>query len=74
MLTLLFQFRYTTAGDKCILLVGALIAIVTGCGFPFMSILVGNISETFVKAQILYNAKEHPLTGAGTVTLQYMRQ
>ncbi|KAE9554873.1 hypothetical protein FO519_001901 [Halicephalobus sp. NKZ332] len=42
-------WRYATGKDLLLVVVGALIAIMTGSGMPLMSIIVGNISSSFIK-------------------------
>uniref|UniRef100_A0A0K0DXY4 ABC-type xenobiotic transporter n=1 Tax=Strongyloides stercoralis TaxID=6248 RepID=A0A0K0DXY4_STRER len=46
-------FRYATKLDLFLLLIGCCVAIVTGCGFPFMSIIIGDISSAFINSMTL---------------------
>uniref|UniRef100_A0A0N5C260 ABC-type xenobiotic transporter n=1 Tax=Strongyloides papillosus TaxID=174720 RepID=A0A0N5C260_STREA len=46
-------YRYATNFDLLLLFVGCFVAIVTGCGFPLMSIIMGDISSFFINALTL---------------------
>uniref|UniRef100_A0AC35GMP4 Uncharacterized protein n=1 Tax=Panagrolaimus sp. PS1159 TaxID=55785 RepID=A0AC35GMP4_9BILA len=47
--SLIKLWRYATGKSLFLVILGALIAVVTGAGMPLMSIIVGNLSESFVK-------------------------
>uniref|UniRef100_A0A914Y334 ABC transmembrane type-1 domain-containing protein n=1 Tax=Panagrolaimus superbus TaxID=310955 RepID=A0A914Y334_9BILA len=50
----LFQlFRYGNAFDFTLMIIGALVAIVTGMGMPFLSIIMGNMSQSFINMTAL---------------------
>uniref|UniRef100_A0A914ZAG1 ABC transmembrane type-1 domain-containing protein n=1 Tax=Panagrolaimus superbus TaxID=310955 RepID=A0A914ZAG1_9BILA len=42
-------WRYATGKSLLLVILGASIAVVTGAGMPLMSIIVGSLSESFVK-------------------------
>ena len=42
------QFRYATAFDLLLLLVGTLLSILQGCGLPLMVILFGGVTNAFI--------------------------
>ncbi|EYC19304.1 hypothetical protein Y032_0024g1008 [Ancylostoma ceylanicum] len=46
--TIIQLFRYASAFDKVLLLIGSLVAIGTGIGLPMMSIIMGDISQNFM--------------------------
>jgi ATP-binding cassette subfamily B (MDR/TAP) protein 1 len=48
-------WRYSSGTDLLMLFIGCTVAIVTGAGLPVMAIVLGDISESFVKATILLN-------------------
>lgn len=49
------QYRYTTMLEKIMLLVGTIVALITGAGLPLMSILQGHVSQAFINEQIVIN-------------------
>uniref|UniRef100_A0A914WVT4 ABC-type xenobiotic transporter n=1 Tax=Plectus sambesii TaxID=2011161 RepID=A0A914WVT4_9BILA len=52
-------FRYATGWDAVLLLIGTIVAVITGAGFPMFSILMGNLSDSFIKITMIkdgYNA------------------
>uniref|UniRef100_A0A914VZ75 Uncharacterized protein n=1 Tax=Plectus sambesii TaxID=2011161 RepID=A0A914VZ75_9BILA len=67
-------FRYSSPCDKVLLIIGTLVAIVTGAGFPFFAILMGNMTDSFIKATMLQDMSKHtgtmpPTTTIGTTTM-----
>ena len=52
------QLRFASKLDRFLYFIGAVVAIATGCGMPLMSIIVGDLSQAFVEAQVLYNHGE----------------
>ncbi|CEF61347.1 LP14331p [Strongyloides ratti] len=46
-------YRYASKFDLLLLFIGCCVAIVTGCGFPFMSIIIGDISSAFINSMTL---------------------
>uniref|UniRef100_A0A0M3IDX3 ABC transmembrane type-1 domain-containing protein n=1 Tax=Ascaris lumbricoides TaxID=6252 RepID=A0A0M3IDX3_ASCLU len=52
--------RYSSTFDRVLFAIGSLVAIGTGCGFPLLSILMGNMSQSFVDAQTAYNLGLRP--------------
>ncbi|CAD5226900.1 unnamed protein product [Bursaphelenchus xylophilus] len=47
----IFQlYRYATKFDLLLVLIGASVAIMTGLGLPYLSVLIGSMSEAFVNA------------------------
>ncbi|CAB3398372.1 unnamed protein product [Caenorhabditis bovis] len=55
-ITIFQLFRYTSTFDKILLLIGITVACGTGLGLPLMSILMGNVSQSFINlGQILTN-------------------
>jgi ATP-binding cassette subfamily B (MDR/TAP) protein 1 len=50
----LFQlFRYGNSFDFTLMIIGGLVAIVTGMGMPFLSIIMGNMSQSFINMTAL---------------------
>ncbi|CAJ0936179.1 unnamed protein product, partial [Mesorhabditis belari] len=47
-------YRYAGPLDLFMVIFGCLVAIITGLGFPFLSIIIGNVSQTFI---VLENAR-----------------
>ncbi|WKY07542.1 hypothetical protein Q1695_007198 [Nippostrongylus brasiliensis] len=41
-------FRYTTTFDKSLLLMGSIVAIITGLGTPLLSVIFGRVSQNFM--------------------------
>ncbi|KAK0401518.1 hypothetical protein QR680_015832 [Steinernema hermaphroditum] len=50
-------FRYASAADLLLISIGSVASIATGLGFPFISVIFGNITGSFVKAKTLL---DHP--------------
>uniref|UniRef100_A0A0N5C259 ABC-type xenobiotic transporter n=1 Tax=Strongyloides papillosus TaxID=174720 RepID=A0A0N5C259_STREA len=50
-------YRYATKFDLLLVLIGICVAIVTGCSFPLMSIIIGDISSSFINAMALEELK-----------------
>uniref|UniRef100_A0A914CXP8 ABC transmembrane type-1 domain-containing protein n=1 Tax=Acrobeloides nanus TaxID=290746 RepID=A0A914CXP8_9BILA len=48
-------WRYSSKFDLFLIILGSLVAIITGLGFPFMSIVIGNISGGFINVTRLKN-------------------
>jgi hypothetical protein len=63
-----FQFRYSSPCDKVLLLIGTLVAVVTGAGIPFLAILMGNMTDSFIKATML-QARDSSAMGTTTMPL-----
>ncbi|CAD6197152.1 unnamed protein product [Caenorhabditis auriculariae] len=53
-------YRYTTTFEKFLLLLGTCVALVTGAGYPLMSILQGRVTQAFVKEDIYLNNPNTP--------------
>ncbi|CAJ0947065.1 unnamed protein product, partial [Mesorhabditis belari] len=48
----IFQvWRYAGPLDMVMVILGSFLAIITGLGFPFLSIVIGNVSETFINLE-----------------------
>ncbi|CAD5220372.1 unnamed protein product [Bursaphelenchus okinawaensis] len=43
-------WRYATKFDLLLVIIGASVAIITGLGLPYLSVLIGSLSEAFVNA------------------------
>uniref|UniRef100_A0A914DVT8 p-glycoprotein n=1 Tax=Acrobeloides nanus TaxID=290746 RepID=A0A914DVT8_9BILA len=52
-------WRYSSHCDLFLIIIGSLVSIITGLGFPFMSIVIGNISGGFINVTRL---KDSPLS------------
>ncbi|KAH7696192.1 CBN-PGP-9 protein [Aphelenchoides avenae] len=46
-------WRYAQGFDLFMVVLGGIVALITGAGLPAMTIVLGNISQSFVKANIL---------------------
>ena len=44
-----FQFRYATVCDRLILVFGSLFAIVHGAGWPVLTIVFGQMTDSFIQ-------------------------
>uniref|UniRef100_A0A914WE06 ABC-type xenobiotic transporter n=1 Tax=Plectus sambesii TaxID=2011161 RepID=A0A914WE06_9BILA len=49
-------YRYASKCDWVLLAIGAICAVVSGCGMPFMAILFAQISQSFVRITQVLNA------------------
>jgi ABC-type multidrug transport system fused ATPase/permease subunit len=52
-------FRYGNSFDYTLMIIGALVAIVTGMGMPFLSIIMGNMSQSFINMTTLIEIKKN---------------
>uniref|UniRef100_A0A914DYJ7 Uncharacterized protein n=1 Tax=Acrobeloides nanus TaxID=290746 RepID=A0A914DYJ7_9BILA len=48
-------WRYANSFDFILILIGSLVAIVTGLGMPFLSIIMGSMSQSFINATMFIN-------------------
>ncbi|CAJ0584939.1 unnamed protein product, partial [Mesorhabditis spiculigera] len=62
--SILQLYRYASPFDLCLVVLGCVVAMVTGVGFPFLSIIIGNVSQAFI---VLENARLQNDTDAGMV-------
>ncbi|TKR73204.1 hypothetical protein L596_020542 [Steinernema carpocapsae] len=60
-------FRYASKFDLLILTIGSCMAAITGLGFPFISVIFGNITGSFVKATTLIDYPGVHLAGNYTL-------
>ncbi|CAJ0951215.1 unnamed protein product, partial [Mesorhabditis belari] len=44
-------YRYASTLDIFMVILGCLVAVITGLGFPFLSIIIGDASETFINLE-----------------------
>ncbi|CAI5448149.1 unnamed protein product [Caenorhabditis angaria] len=54
-------YRYSTMFERFLLLIGIIVALVTGAGLPLMSILQGRVTDAFIKEQFAINVNHDPL-------------
>ncbi|KAK0397961.1 hypothetical protein QR680_002359 [Steinernema hermaphroditum] len=48
-------FRYASKFDLLLIVVGSVVAVGTGLGFPFMSVIFGDITQSFINATMVIN-------------------
>uniref|UniRef100_A0A1I8A8Z0 Multidrug resistance protein 1 n=1 Tax=Steinernema glaseri TaxID=37863 RepID=A0A1I8A8Z0_9BILA len=53
--SILQLFRYASKFDLILITIGSLVAIGTGLGFPFMAVIFGDISQSFINATMNYD-------------------
>ena len=49
---LYFQFRYATCCDRLLIAIGSIFSLATGAGWPVMSIIFGDLTDTFVSGNL----------------------
>uniref|UniRef100_A0A0N5AV15 ABC-type xenobiotic transporter n=1 Tax=Syphacia muris TaxID=451379 RepID=A0A0N5AV15_9BILA len=49
--------RYSSSFDRVLYVIGSIVSVATGCGFPLMSIIIGDMTTTIVNAQTYYDTK-----------------
>lgn len=65
----LFQFRYASTWDKFLILCGTLFSVVHGAGWPVLSIIFGQMTNTFLRAENSDFSQPSNLTGSSNSSI-----